>query len=131
MRKLKFRSWNDEGVCVSPDYIDRDGVAHWKENSIPTSSKIVEQFTGLFDRNGNEIFEGDILVKWEEDYDFELTDENPDWPIIQTIKDVATMNRFPIYWLENESFGFEGEDLERPSNWEVIGNIHQSPELLA
>lgn len=60
MRKIKFRAWNGEQM-VSPDYIDRQGTAHWIENSIPTKSEIVMQFTGMLDKNGKEIYEGDLL----------------------------------------------------------------------
>ena len=71
MRTLKFRAWTGEQM-VSPDYIARDSVAFWKENNIPTSSDKVMQFTGLLDKNGKEVFEGDILqykyyyvgIKW-------------------------------------------------------------------
>ena len=35
---------------VSPDYINRNGIACWKENSIPTSSDNLMQFTGLKDK---------------------------------------------------------------------------------
>lgn len=60
MRILKFRVWNGEQM-VCPDYIDRNGRAWWKENSIPTSSDKVMQFTGLHDKNGREIWEGDRI----------------------------------------------------------------------
>ena len=61
MREIKFQCWNGEAM-VSPDYVDRDGFAHWKENSIPTNSNELMQYTGLNDKNGNEIYEGDILL---------------------------------------------------------------------
>ncbi len=79
MRELKFRVWNGEQM-ISPDYIDRAGVAHWKENSIPQASAEVEQYTGLKGRGAKavsraygtgkdpfsvpcdvEIYEGDIV----------------------------------------------------------------------
>ena len=44
MRPIKFRSWNGANM-ISPDYITRDGRAHWAENSIPTSTYILMQFT--------------------------------------------------------------------------------------
>lgn len=74
---------------------------------------------------------GDILQKWEVDWE---TDERNNFegeePLIATKKDDATMDRFPVFWLQNESFGYEGEDLEDYDEWEIIGNISDNPELL-
>jgi len=43
-REIKFKVWNGEAM-ISPDYIDRDGIAHWKENSISESSDKVMHST--------------------------------------------------------------------------------------
>ena len=118
MREIKFRAWDGEQM-VSPDYIDRDGIAWWKANSIPTMSKILMQFTGLKDRNGREIWEGDIVSEFRRSRRF------PDGRVANKV----------ISWSEDmvldDSFGetaigfnvFAGE-------LEVIGNIHENPELL-
>lgn len=91
----------------------------------------VGQFTGLTDKNGKEIFEGDILNKIETDYDlWEQNEYEGDEPFHVTKTDVATMDRLPRFWMVSEEFGYEGDDLESPTNWEVIGNIHDNPELL-
>lgn len=71
MKTLKFRCWNGEQM-VSPDYITREGLGWWKENSIPTCSSAIMQSTGILDNNGKEIYEFDILqykyyyvgIKW-------------------------------------------------------------------
>ena len=91
----------------------------------------VGQFIGLTDKNGNKIFEGDILQKWEVDWEAdERNNFEGEEPFIATKKDVATMDRFPVFWLQNESFGYEGDDLEDSDKWEIIGNISDNPELL-
>ncbi len=60
MKQLKFRCCNGEQM-VSPDYITREGIAWWKEDSIPTSNSHIMQFTGLLDKHNKEIYEADIL----------------------------------------------------------------------
>jgi len=96
----------------------------------------VGQFTGLLDKNGKRIFEGDVLHKMDTDYNTfnkDFSDEEfKEWEktLIEVFKGVATMERFPSFWLENETFGYEGEKLQTPEEFEIIGNIHDNPELL-
>jgi len=107
MRTIKFRVW-DKGdkKIYYPARIFPDGFTL----GFPSETKagILMQFTGLKDRNGKEIYEGDILriggssrvVEWKEVCD-----------------DKLCYVGFPFYYL----------DTERMS---VIGNIYENPELL-
>jgi len=57
MRVFKFRAWH-EGAAVMI-YEDTLGdVFKWKNEGLPI---IIEQFTGIQDSQGKDIFEGDIL----------------------------------------------------------------------
>lgn len=111
MREIKFRVWDGEDM-ISPDYIARDGVAHWKENSIPTSSNDLMQYTGLKDKNGVEIYEGDIIRHhyWSGNY----TNRAVEWFDSRASDDAGT-----------DMVGFQDFGGE-----EIIGNIHENPELL-
>ena len=96
---------------VSPDYIDRNVVAHWKENSIPCSSKDTMLFTGLKDRDGVEIFEDDIVQRG----------------VI-----IFSRGKFTGAYVDgngNLSDDWE-DDLYQERNIKVLGNIHANPELL-
>ena len=80
-------------------------------------SDTVGQFTGLLDKNGKEIYEGDIVqsVRYK---DF--------------VYKVAYDQRFASFCLDREQDMYKhyfGEAVEA-ENCEVIGNIHDNPELL-
>lgn len=117
MRELKFRVW-DSDTCAYSDcafMLDRSGgLWLYGTDGITLQANstrfIAEQFTGLKDKNEREIYEGDIVALNEQ-------------------IDVVDLSRFR-YWLRNEDFGYEGEGLISPDYCEVIGNIHENPELL-
>lgn len=134
-REIKFRAWNGE-TMISPDYITRDGVGHWKEDSIPTSSKKIMQYTGLKDCNGVEIYEGDLLrIPPKNQYEettyncFEVFYHDNDCIGGQNIG--FCMNRMHK---QGHSAGGHGyrftPDSIRHHGFVVIGNIYKNPELL-
>lgn len=113
-REIKFRAWDIPDEISFPDgCMSYFGI----NNFLKGDYDVLMQYTGLKDKNGKEIYEGDI-VKFEKRWDN------------KELSDVVTMERFPRYWLKNETFGYEGEELDDPQECEVIGNIYQGPELI-
>lgn len=127
-REIKFLAW-DSKKLVRPDYIDREGIAHWQENSIPETSSDVIQFIGLTDKNGKEIYEGYIVIFHKGYADDSWTDTEQGLPYViewdkQTCKFFAKRNNNYLTPCSNM------ESRKYPWAWKVIGNIYENPELL-
>jgi len=136
-REFKFRAWNPVDKVMGQPFTLRDLLSCYHEaDQIDQEGIVYMQFTGLLDKNGKEIYEGDILHKYGPDFVSEEYErwqesgyEGPKPPDIVVKKDFCTLRRFRL-WLEHECFGYEGEDLEDSEDWEIIGDIYQNPELL-
>jgi uncharacterized phage protein (TIGR01671 family) len=93
--------------------IDYRGTPYWQfgfDEPKPMSDTVLMQFTGLKDKNGREIYEGDILH----------VNNYSDWIVER--RDAG----FWIYNQCNPGVYFPLVDSDR----EVIGNIYENPELL-
>ena len=75
----------------------------------PVYSDTIGQFTGLYDKNGKEIYEGDILREGKDVF-------------IEVVYDA------PQFCYKDNDFGYKF--LNHPENFEVIGNIYDNKELL-
>lgn len=89
---------------------------NWLYNQFAHGREFIwERSTGLTDKNGVEIYEGDIVTL------------NGEWEELE--KDDCSL----IYF-EDGCFrigdGYENEVSSYLSEWRVIGNIHENPELL-
>lgn len=141
MREIKFRAWNgskmlyniglhpfmifrlsDNGLCEEGEYDDNSG-----DLVVTNSAYNVMQYTGRKDKNGVEIFEGDIVSRMAFNYNF----DEEGYPKEKFIKEVGYIEYMgQSFWVSCESFGWEGEGLWDWDSIEVIGNICQNPELL-
>ncbi|EAC3828272.1 hypothetical protein Y528_05620 [Listeria monocytogenes] len=137
MRTIEFRAQNINGVWVCGNLsilkkkIGNVATGSYISNSAgaPFAYKVrpetVSQFTGLKDKNGKKIFEGDIVkVTGDEDCEFTSIVEyfgEGDYPAFD-------MTAPEDYYFESNKFS---EILISSSyELEVIGNIHENPELL-
>lgn len=109
---------------------------------IEKSELILMQSTGLHDKNGKEIFEGDILKFNDEwaDYGYEGyiegSIEGINYVEIKREKTCFTFGKTKlpesslIDLVENEHYPFEGLLIEASYEFEIIGNVYENPELL-
>jgi uncharacterized phage protein (TIGR01671 family) len=127
MRELKFRVWDVETKrFFKTDYnehlsvaISVDGKTLY-QNYVGGDKEIgkdviIQQFTGLKDKNGVEIYEGDIVKVYSEEF------ENENF----TGKVIFDEGSFLTWINKNDIRGVWSDD-----NIEVIGNIMENPELL-
>lgn len=120
MREIKLRAFaKDTNEMIPWD----EFMIEWLECDDIT----VMQFTGLVDKNGNEIYEGDIVRQWKLDgYDTKTDTET----LAPTDEVSFVEYSHHGFWISAESFGWEGEGLWNWGRLEVIGNIYETPELL-
>ena len=136
MRTIKFRGYSDElksfvyGFyqevnvnCVVYSYI------FWQGNTTPVITDSVGQFTGLHDKNGKEIYTGDILQLKKLDgivLLYKIFCVKGGFAF-NTHQDDFYKPQIEIYFYESTS---DMQNSSFISTLEIIGNIFKNPELL-
>lgn len=126
-REIKFRIWRAPDEYTKVSWMESwDSLLNYSMSDIfqlDNPDDVLEQFTGLKDRNGKDIYEGDILAWHSNIY------RKQDW--IGLVK-----YRGAGFVVQESSRSFSTPDwLETACNKdaniiEVVGNIHENPGLL-
>lgn len=121
MREIKFRAWYQPGsIMINPIAL----LAKPDTNLVYLSDHILMQYTGLKDKNGVEIYEGDVIeATW---FKLDPDDISASWEIKAPVRFVG--GGFKI--LPELSWYGGWLDLTMIDNISVIGNIYETPELL-
>ena len=144
MKEIKFRAWDKETKTMVYSDISNENVwqVHydfllgdnglrccWEEEYEDNFGYLarsyeeldnIMQYTGLKDKNGEDIYEGDIV---------ELTDDGK-----FLVEDYYKSDKFIVdldarTWLKGEEFGYKGEGLISWEDTVVIGNIYENQEI--
>jgi len=118
MREIKFRAWDTD--IHKMVYEHSSGISDYSNWGILRYFDEIMQYTGLKDKNGKEIYEGDIIecdkLEWYKKAflsEAEIKEKPPYREVVE--------------W-DFESLSMREDDYEY--SWTVIGNIYENPELL-
>jgi len=118
-REIKFRAWDKRAKKWVKSFQLYFPKCELAGNFVSDEDIELIQYTGLKDRVGKEIYEGDVLAPMKNDYSPEY---KGDWIMTfdrGTFLAVSVDDRFETwapYWTEQQ--------------FEIIGNIYENPELL-
>ena len=139
----KFRAWFDSEMYEKPIVFDGDLYLDWGdfENGDRYNGAIGMQSTGLFDKNGKEIFEGDVveLHHFTENYSETGGFYEGEESLVGVVRYGYTDDEIkyfgkvypPRWFIENRYRELVFSDLSglHEESFKVIGNVYQNKEL--
>jgi uncharacterized phage protein (TIGR01671 family) len=121
MREIKFRAWTGSmmeyrvvagelGAFYVQGIDPEDAASISTFNTIYSEQTSITQYTGLTDKNGKEIYEGDILANNDANWEVGFGEGG--------------------YWMRLRERQHKFVFINEAKHSEIIGNIHEHPNLL-
>lgn len=104
-----FKIWDEHYICW--------GTTNGEVDKLLVIPETVGQDTGLDDKNGKKIFDGDILHK-EFYWGWYVGYEN------------GAFRRIPLNDVQRRNWKLHTLHQEGLEDWKIIGNVHDNPELV-
>lgn len=124
MREIKFRAWDNKLNKYTDVFLEFriwNGVLEYLDDIMNIKKRVViEQYTGLKDFNGVEIFENDII----QTHVMTPGDEK----YVDAVPTGVVKYYEGAYWIDNNNSALRL--FQESIQIVVIGNIHEQPELL-
>ena len=127
MREIKFRAWDKKyNQMVSWDGISKNNIigSLINNNNRSISNGVLMQFTGLLDKNGIEIYEGDII---EHHYSLTKVIYGRSHNEMGELRESVGFHRVGI---NNNDLWCTTSMTYGLNSYEVIGNIYEHQHLL-
>ena len=125
MREIKFRAWNKEEniMCYENEDFEADywdghyaSLLETINDSLKTDKYIFMQYVGLHDKNGKEIYEGDVV--------------KIDCPTMKMTGEIKYSEMSAMFYIYDVIEDIEETLWYQKEEYEIIGNIYENPELL-
>jgi len=118
VREIKFKAWNketkqiDDVIMLGKEFCSLRNTGSWDKDKLEFL-----QYTGLKDKNGKEIYEGDIV-----------REDNWFTALFNGLHVVFNQELLQFGAKEPDDYFTALTDIK--GEWEIIGNIYENPELL-
>ncbi len=112
-REIKFRVWDKEHNKMLPTFTLLEAIIRHSSPEMAICEFM--QYTELKDKNGKEIYEGDVVVYEFNNRTYRIEFLNGEFLLRRKFKNI-----------ENKVF----DEVDYGKEIEIIGNIYENPELL-
>jgi uncharacterized phage protein (TIGR01671 family) len=131
---VNYKEWEKDQILI-----DKNGwIYHYGKSGlriVSPESHIIQWFTGLYDKNGKEIYEGDLIKEW---YPPEETggEYGKESVVVVCFGEYNASSMFGGnecyigFYLNDSNPDYQADFFMNLTTWEVVGNIFENPELL-